>query len=393
MEKMILIKYGELTTKKSNRKQFVKTLAKNINKKLTGLKYEMEYTIDRMYIFTDEIDKVTSLLKDVFGLHSIVVAYKVSSDIEIIKQESLNLLQGKKINSFCIKTKRSDKTFPLQSLEINQAVGSYILNTLPNLKVDVKNPDIKIDVEIRKKSTYLSLDSIKGLGGFPVEMQSKGLLMLSGGIDSPVAGYMALKRGIDIECIYFESPPHTSVKALNKVEELTRILTKYKPIIKLHIVPFTNIQESVYKSIDKTYMVTILRRMMYRISEQVALNNNAIVIINGECIGQVASQTLTSMSCINEVTKMPIIRPLACFDKEEIITLARNIGTYETSILPYEDCCTIFVAKHPVINPVLENCHKFEKTIDYEEMIKDAINNIKTVIIKSDDTKTYEDLL
>lgn len=393
MEQIILIKYGELTTKKTNRHQFVKKLATNINNKIKQYDYKMDYTIDRMYIYTNQITEITNLLKDVFGIYSIAIAYKIDSNIEIIKEESIKLLKDQSFKSFRVTTKRSDKDFTLKSLEINHLVGGYILNTLPNIIVDVNNPELILNIEIRKDHTYLYIDSIKGLGGYPVFMQSKGLLMLSGGIDSPVAGYMALKRGIEIECIYFESPPHTSIKALNKVEELTRILTKYKPKIKLHIVPFTNIQESIYKNIDKTYMITILRRMMYRISEQVALNNNAIAIINGECIGQVASQTLTSMSCINDVTRMLIIRPLACFDKEEIINISKQIGTYETSILPYEDCCTIFVAKHPIINPVLETCIKYEDTIDYKTMINDAISNIKTITINYDDKKEYEGLL
>ena len=216
--------------------------------------------------------------------------------------------------------------------------------------------------------------------------------MLSGGIDSPVSGYLALKRGVRIEGIYFESPPHTSEAAKNKVLELTRILTKYSGYVKLHIVNFTNIQESIYKNIPHEYLITIMRRMMYRISERIAKRSNAKVIINGESIGQVASQTLTSMLAINSVINMPVIRPVACLDKLEIIDIAKKIGTYATSILPYEDCCTIFVPEHPVINPTIEKCVEYEKLIDVDRLINEAVNNVEVIKVenKKDD---FDDVL
>ena len=211
--------------------------------------------------------------------------------------------------------------------------------------------------------------------------------MLSGGIDSPVAGYMAMKRGIKLECIYFESPPHTSPQALNKVKKLVSILNKYQPSIKLHIINFTEIQESIYKFIDPTYMITIMRRMMYRISEKVMQNREDLVLINGESVGQVASQTLTSMTVINNVTNIPVLRPVACLDKLEIIDIAKKIDTYETSILPYEDCCTIFLPKHPVINPKIEKALEYEKQFDYEALINEAVLKVNTITISKDSNK------
>jgi len=240
-------------------------------------------------------------------------------------------------------------------MDFSKRIGALILKNIPNIKVDVHNPEYLLRIEIRHDYTYIYEKEIKALGGYPVGIAGKGLLMLSGGIDSPVAGYLAMKRGIKLECIYFESPPHTSIAAKNKVKKLVSILNTYQASIKLHIINFTEIQEAIYKNINPEYMITIMRRMMYRISEKVLHENNCLVLINGESVGQVASQTLTSMSVINNVTTTPVIRPVACLDKLEIIDIAKRINTYETSILPYEDCCTIFLPKHPVINPKLEN--------------------------------------
>ena len=234
---------------------------------------------------------------------------------------------------------------------------------------------------------YIYTNEIKGSGGYPVGIQGKGILMLSGGIDSPVAGYLALKRGIDIDCLYFDSPPHTSIEAKNKVIELANILNQYSGNIKLLVVPFTKLQEAIYKNVPSEYNITILRRMMYRIATNIS--NKYKVLINGESIGQVASQTLTSINVINSVTNFPIIRPVACLDKLEIIQIAKKIGTYETSILPFEDCCTIFVPKHPVINPKLEKCLEYEK-FNYQELIDECINNIEVI---TNFNKNFKDLL
>ena len=253
--------------------------------------------------------------------------------------------------------------------------------------MDVHNPEYTLKLEIRNDYTYIYTKEIMGAGGYPNGVAGKGLLMLSGGIDSPVSGYLAMKRGIKLECIYFESPPHTSIQAKNKVKSLVKKLTNYQSEIKLYVVNFTKIQEEIYKNADPEYMITIMRRMMYRISEKIIKRNNLYVLINGESVGQVASQTLTSMNVINNVTNIPVLRPVCCMDKLEIIDIAKKIDTYETSILPYEDCCTIFLPKHPVINPTLDKCLLYETLFDYEELINEAINNIEIIKINNNEDK------
>ena len=269
-------------------------------------------------------------------------------------------------------------------MEFSRQLGGYILKN-SDLKVDVHNPDELLKVEIRKEGNFIYLSEIKGSGGYPVGIQGKGILMLSGGIDSPVAGYLALKRGVDIECLYFESPPHTSLEAKNKVLELAKILNKYSGNIRVHVIPFTKLQETIYKNVDDHYVITIMRRMMYRIATLVAKDEKAKIIINGESIGQVASQTLSSMSVINEVTNMPVIRPVACMDKLEIIKKKKKIGTYETSILPYEDCCTIFLPKHPVINPDLEKCLEYESKFNYQELVDECVKTREIITNLNDE--------
>ena len=390
MGKLILIKYGELTTKKGNRRTFIKLLKNNISKILKDFDFNIRDMYDRMYIESKNIDEIANKLTNVFGIHSIVICYKVNTNIEDINNLVIEVVGKEKFTTFKVETKRSYKEFPIQSMEFSRKLGALILKKF-NCKVDVHNPELLIHIEIHKDYTYIYTNEIKGLGGYPVGIQGKGLLMLSGGIDSPVAGYLALKRGVDLECLYFESPPHTSIEAKNKVLELANIINKYSGNIKVHIVPFTHLQEEIYKNVDPTYNITIMRRMMYRIAHKVALKRNCKIIINGESIGQVASQTLTSMIAINSVTNYPIIRPVACLDKLEIIDISKKIGTYETSILPYEDCCTIFLPDHPVINPNVNKCIDMEKTFDYESLIDECVNNIET--ITNIDKKTFKELL
>lgn len=392
MDKLIFIKYGELSTKKDNRKMFIKILLKNIKKKLEGLEYNIDYTTSRMYIETTNqfLEKIVKRLTEVFGIHSIVICERVNTNKEDIEQKIIEVVKNLKFNTFKIETKRSFKSFPMTSLEFSKYIGGIVLKNV-DCTVDVHNPDIIINIEIRSEGTFIYTKEVNGLGGYPVGVQGKGLLMLSGGIDSPVAGYLALKRGVDLECLYFESPPHTSLEAKNKVISLASIINNYSGNIKVHVVPFTKLQEAIYKNVPDTYIITIMRRMMYRISEKVCKRRNCKVIINGESIGQVASQTLTSMIAINSVTNMPVIRPVACLDKLEIIDIALKIGTYETSILPFEDCCTIFVPRHPVINPELDKCLEYEKLFDYESLIEECVNNIQTIKnLKQDD---YQELL
>lgn len=394
MNRVVLIKYGELTTKKGNRKFFINTLYNNIKKKLTGLDVSISRDISRMYIeFNDkEIDAVLEKLNLVFGIHTYQVAYKIDSDIELIKETARDIMKDKK-GTFKVATKRSDKKFPIESIEFSRQVGGIILKNNSNLSVDVHNPDTTLDIEILERYTYLYTDKYYGLGGYPLGVQSKGMLMLSGGIDSPVAGYLALKRGVKLEAVYFEAIPHTSLEARNKVIDLAKKLCKYCDSMKLHIVPFTKIQEAIYKECNPDYTITIMRRMMYRIMEKLAKKHKGLVIVNGESIGQVASQTLTSMSVINNVTNMPVIRPVACLDKLEIIDIAKKIDTYDISILPYEDCCTVFVPRHPVINPNLAECLKNEAAFDYENMIDEIVANVQTLNITNDEKEDFSNLL
>ncbi len=391
MKHLILIKYGELTTKKANRKVFINMLAKNIQMQLRNYEIKIQKDRVRMYIEVEEryIKEVAEILTHIFGIHSIVICYPVDTNTDKIKEKVLELLKEVSFHTFKVATKRADKSFPIPSMEFNNVIGGHVLKNI-DCKVDVHDPDIILQIEIRKEGTYIYTDEIQGIGGYPVGIQGKGMLMLSGGIDSPVAGYMALKRGVDIECLYFESPPHTSLEAKNKVIKLASILNQYSGSIKVHVVPFTKIQEAIYKNVPDSYIITIMRRIMYRIAEQYGKKRKCKIIINGESIGQVASQTLTSMSVINEVTNMPVIRPVACLDKLEIIEIAKKIGTYETSILPFEDCCTIFLPKHPVIHPELNRAKEYESYFDYESLIDECICNIEVV---TDFCKNYEDLL
>lgn len=383
MEKVILIKYGELTTKKANRNLFINIITDNIRAALSNYDVNIEKNRVRMFITTSpsSFDEVLSILQNIFGIHSIVVAYKVNTNIDTIYSSVLEVASSVDFSTFKVETDRADKSFPISSPDFSRNIGAHILKNIPGKKVDVHNPDYLLRLEIRHDYTYIYSKEIKGSGGYPLGVAGKGLLMLSGGIDSPVAGYLAMKRGIKLECIYFESPPHTTPAAKNKVESLVRILNKYQPSIRLHVINFTKIQEAIYKNIDPTYMITIMRRMMYRITEKVLRERKCYVIINGESVGQVASQTLTSMQVINNVTNLPVIRPVACFDKLEIIDISRKIGTYETSILPYEDCCTIFLPKHPVINPDLSTAIKYENSFDYATLIEEAVNTRETIVI------------
>lgn len=394
MKKVIIIKYGELSTKKDNINYFISCLKDNIR---NSIKDDCKIIFDRgrMYIYSNDenYNEILDKLKYIFGIHEINLGYKIDgNNLLDIENNLIELIKDKKFKTFKVETKRSYKNYKMNSMEISKYLGGVVLKTLKNISVDVHNPECLINVEVRNDSSYIYFDKIKGIGGYPVGSLGKGLLMLSGGIDSPVAGYLALKRGVRIEGVYFESPPHTSEAAKNKVIELTKLLTKYSGYIKLHIVNFTEIQEEIYKNIPHEYLITIMRRMMYRITEKISKRNNAKVIINGESIGQVASQTLTSMSAINNVTNMPVIRPVACLDKLEIIDIAKNINTYETSILPYEDCCTIFVPDHPVINPTIEKCIEYEKLINVDELINNAIKNTSTIKVQNEIDK-YSDVL
>ena len=384
MNQVILIKYGELTTKKGNRNFFIKTLTNNIEHKLNNFNIKIVKDLSRMLIFFNDNDfsQINAILKNIFGIYTYHLAYITNTNIEDISQKILEVLSTKTFDTFKVEVKRSDKSFPYGSPTFAKNIGALILKNIKNIKVDVHNPQLLLKVEITSKNTYIYTDTFKGSGGYPVGSQPRALLMLSGGIDSPVAGYLALKRGVKLDCVYFEAIPHTSLNARQKVITLTKKLINYTDTINLHIVNFTHLQEEIYKNCHQDYVITIMRRMMYRIMEKLAKKYKAYAIVNGESIGQVASQTLVSMQVINKVTSLPIIRPVACLDKLEIIDIAKKIDTYETSILPYEDCCTIFVPKHPVINPNLKLCEEMEKNFDYETIIANIIENINTIKIR-----------
>lgn len=395
MKRVILIKYGELTTKKGNRNFFVNLLYKSIQNKLKNYNVTIFKDLSRMYIeFNEEdLEDILKRVNNIFGIHEYLVAYKINTDEEEIKSNVLDIVKKEKFNTFKVETKRSYKEFPIHSQEFSRMLGGLILKNIDNIKVDVHNPELLVNVEIRKDYTYIYTNYYYGLGGYPNNTLGKGMLMLSGGIDSPVAGYLAMKRGVHIEALYFEAIPHTSINARNKVIDLCKKLAIYTNSIKLHIVPFTEIQEEIYKTADPEYVITIMRRMMYRITERMAKRRKCYAIINGESVGQVASQTLTSMKVINGVTNYPVIRPVACLDKLEIMDIARKINTYDISILPFEDCCTVFVPKHPVINPKEKLCEEMETRFNYQEFINKCLKNIKTITISENDDNEFKDLL
>ena len=386
MNKLIMIKYGELSTKKGNISFFIKTLYRNVKNKLNDLDVNIYKDKARMYIeFNDsDLDEIKDRINHIFGIHEYDIVYSCNSKLNDIKNTVLELCKNIEFKTFKSVVKRSDKSFEKDSQEMNRVIGGVILKNIDGVSVDVHNPDLYINVEIREDKTLIYFNKYAGLGGYPVGTQDKGLLMLSGGIDSPVAGYLAMKRGIQLDCVYFEAIPHTSINAREKVISLSKKLLKYTDKINLYVVNFTKIQEAIYKNCKGDYTITIMRRMMYRIMEELCKKVDAKCIINGESIGQVASQTLTSMMCINNVTNYPVIRPVACLDKIEIIDISRKIDTYDISILPYEDCCTVFVPKHPVINPSIEISIEEENKFDYNSMIEECIENINIIEIKEE---------
>ena len=388
----ILVRYGELSIKGKNRKHFKNALHRAIRYKLkpfTELTFEI--TRDRFYIILNGVDAtvVSKKLDEVFGLQSYSLAAKTENDIDAIKKLSLAIIaeQYQTSTTFKVETKRADKSFFMESGAISRAVGGFLLANASQLKVNVHQPDMILNIEVRREGSFVMAGATKGLGGFPVGSSGKGLLMISGGIDSPVAGYLLQKRGVEIEAIHFASPPYTSERSLQKVVDLLKKTAIYSAAgqIKLHIVPFTKLQEEIHKQMPDSYEMTIMRRMMYRIAEGVAKKREIMILANGESLGQVASQTLASMNAINAVTSMPIIRPVATYDKLEIIDIAQKIDTYDISILPFEDCCTIFVPKSPATNPTQELCEKYESTVDFSQLIFDCIHNVETRIISIED--------
>ncbi|MDD3839995.1 MAG: tRNA 4-thiouridine(8) synthase ThiI [Clostridia bacterium] len=384
-KKVILIRYGEIYLKGRNRPFFERTLVNRIKQVLDEVgDFKLTKGQGRIIVEGEkELDDAINRLTEVFGIISISPAFEIDKDFEVIKKEALNLCNQRlnnDIKTFKVETKRADKKFPLKSPEISRELGAYILQNIDHIKVDVKNPDLTLFVEIRDR-VYIYTDIIKGIGGMPVGANGKAMLLLSGGIDSPVAGWMIAKRGVSLEAVYYHSFPFTGDKAKQKVIELAHILSKYTGPIKLHIVHFTDIQKELYEKCPDNQITILMRRFMMRIAEQLAIKNNALALITGESLGQVASQTIESLNTTNSVVKLPVLRPLIGFDKIEIMDRAEQIGTYETSILPYQDCCTVFVPKNPVTKPRLDKIEKSEQVLDVDKMVTDAVKNVETIDI------------
>lgn len=382
----LLVRYGELTLKGTNRKMFVNQLKDNVKRALIPLSgYHVKGKRDRMYIELSpeaDINEIIQRLSKVYGIKSISPVIKIDENEEKINQSAIQLSHDfEKGSTFKVDVKRVDKSFRLDTYELQRQVGGAILKENNNITVNVKNPDYEIKIEVRMDAIYIYEKVIAGAGGLPVGTGGKTLLMLSGGIDSPVAGIEVMKRGVTVEAIHFHSPPFTSEKAKDKVIELTRILAERVGPIKLHLVPFTEIQKQINKVVHPRYTMTSTRRMMMRISDKVVHQINANAIVNGENLGQVASQTLKSMYAINHVTATPVLRPLLTLDKEDIIKKAKELGTFETSIQPYEDCCTIFTPKNPVTEPDFDKVIKYESVFNFDEMIENAVENIETLTI------------
>lgn len=379
--KKLLVKFSsEITLKGLNRRIFEDTLIKNIKDRI-GNGYKIKKESGRLYIDSYN-DEVIQKVKNTFGVISVAEADVVEKNIESIAKAAVEQLKAiPDFKTFKVETKRGDKKFPLNSTETSRKVGGIILSQIPNLKVDVHNPDIVVNVEIRE-DTYVFSKEIEGQGGMPYKTSGKGVLLLSGGIDSPVAGYMMARRGLEIVSVYYHSHPYTSERAKEKVIDLARQLVQYTGHMKLYVVPFTRIQMEIIEKCREDELTIIMRRFMTKIAEKIAIKEGALSIITGESLGQVASQTLESMYVTNNDINMPVFRPLVAMDKVDIMDMSRKIGTYDISILPYEDCCTIFVPKHPKTKPRLVDIVDSEKVLDKEGLIDEAINGAEIIEIK-----------
>ncbi|MFT8389285.1 MAG: tRNA uracil 4-sulfurtransferase ThiI, partial [Lentilactobacillus hilgardii] len=378
----IMVRYGELSTKGKNKRDFIRQLGRNVRAVLHQFPtVEVKAQRDRLHVDLNGEDdqKVISTLQGVFGIETLYPSIKVEKDMDVIKETALQMAQEqyRSGNTFKINTRRQDKHFEYHTNQINNMLGDYVLENIDGISVDVKNPDIAIRVEVRMNGAYLSSETIHGAGGLPVGTGGRATMMLSGGIDSPVATYLAMKRGVKIDMIHFYSPPYTSEQALNKAKQLTSILAKYSGNIQFIQVPFTEVQETIKEKVPEGYLMTIQRRMMLRIAAEITKSRHCGGVFTGESLGQVASQTLESMLAINDVTSMPVLRPLVSMDKTEIIKISKQFGTYDLSILPYEDCCTIFTTPAPKTKPNMKSSREFENYIDVEGIMRKAVDNIQ----------------
>lgn len=383
MKKAIIIRYCEIHLKGKNRGFFEKLLKENIKKSLKDIKCTFTAMHSR-YLIEDfdelDYDIICEKLKKIAGIHTFSPALVVENDFEKIF-EATKVLCENKYGTFKVITNRADKTFSPNSMQTSIILGGRLLETFgEKLKVDVKEPSFAVNVDIREdKKTFVYTDTVFCMSGMPVGSAGKGLLLISGGIDSPVAGYMMCKRGMKLDALHFHSFPYTGEAAKEKVKELTKKVAEYNGGMTLHVVSFTHIQEEIHKNCPEEFMITIMRRFMMRIAERIAISRGDQTIITGESLGQVASQTIESITSSNSVVKMPVLRPLIAFDKIDIIDISRKIDTYETSILPYEDCCTVFLPKFPAIKPNLEKVIKAESKLDVEGLIEEALNKIEVI--------------
>lgn len=391
----ILIRYGEISTKGRNRNLFVEKLRKSIRNALAPFpKVKIQANRDRMYVLLNGEDgkEIIEIVSKIFGIQSFSPAIKVEKDLEKMKVAALKLVSAlyQEGKTFKITAKRADKSFNLNTNEINDTFGGHILENIPGIKVNVKNPDINLQIEVREEAAYLSCETILGAGGLPVASSGKAMLMLSGGIDSPVAGYLAMKRGLEIEAVHFFSPPFTSERSKEKVIDLSKKLAEIYGSLTLHIVPFTEIQQAVREQIPENYSMTTTRRFMLRITDEIRKKREGLAIITGESVGQVASQTLESMFTINEVTNTPLLRPLITMDKTDIIKIAKKIDTLDISNRPFEDCCTIFVPSSPKTKPRREKVQRYESFFDFEPLLQEAVQETETLVIKPDSKQQSE---
>ena len=381
----LIIHYGELSTKGANRASFIERLTHNVRVALrpfatASVKGTHDYI--GVSIGQEDPNALISRLQDVSGIQKISLVAKTARDLEAVQDTAIELLAHEKGSTFKIDVKRVDKTFPLDSYQMACEVADSILDH-SSWTVDLHDYDILLRITVRESGCYLSCHEYPGLGGYPLGMNGKVGLLLSGGIDSPVAAYKLLRRGIKIEGIHFASPPYTSSRVLDKLVDILNALTDYQPAFQLNVVPFTKLQEAIYEHVPEPYCITIMRRMMLRIAEKVARDHHCLALATGESIGQVASQTLDSLIAINDVTNFPILRPLATEDKVSIVDDAKRIGTYEISIRPYEDCCTIFKPKKPKTKPKLEDCLYYESKFDWAPLVEEAAANVETIRVPS----------
>lgn len=384
MENVIIVRYCEIHLKGNNRGFFERVFAENMEKSLKGIKHVIKKQSGRYVIENfaqEDTDEIAGRLRKVFGVHTLSVAKKVQTDLETIFQAVKSF--APQIGTFKVETHRADKTFPLNSMQINAEMGGRLLDFNRNLSVDVHNPQTVIGIDLRENDTTLVFGNlVSGVGGMPVGTAGKGMLLISGGIDSPVAGYMMAKRGMKIECVHFHSYPYTNMQAREKVEELASVLGEYSCGTTLNVVKVTHIQEEIHKKCNGDYMVTLLRRFMMRVAERLAKKCGAQCLITGESLGQVASQTIEGMTSSGSVVEsLPILRPLCGFDKNEIIERSRAMGAFDISIRPYEDCCTVFLPKHPVIHPKLNDVLAEEAKLDIERLIAEALSTLEVIKI------------